>query len=653
MQRHICEACLLIVLSIAGMYLWGFISGKPHYSAPFTVDPISAVIATIAALTSLIFLLWNPPKATFITSITVYYLTLATTASLTIQSGGFSSPFIVLWFIVSIFAGVFSIWSSLVVTITVAAYSALLIIDSGMPLTGTIIQMSLASILPILLSLTVWHQSKVEVVQPPEEKTYHTIKSKLNEATARADIIIDAIGDGVVVIDSTGVIKLINPAAQNIVGWSDKDAISLNYKSVIKLINQNEKSIDNSSDPIGQVLNLNQQVRTNDLGIETKSGKKILISLVVSPIGGPGSGVIAVFRDITKEKTEEHQQAEFISTASHEMRTPVASIEGYVGLAMNPQTAQIDVRAREYLNKAHQSAQHLGHLFQDLLDISKADDGRILNNPKVVNIVKFTHDIVQDFKARAAEKGLRLIYKPIPDDDNEKHVAPDYSVNLDNDHIHEILDNLIDNAIKYTPKGDIIVDIVGSEDHVVISVKDSGIGISAEDMPHLFQKFYRIDNKDTREIGGTGLGLYLCRRLTEIMGGRIWAESTIGVGTTFFVELPRVSNDQAKLLKEQSTLVAQEKSISGLPATATSQTPAQKQVMDIIRPVNSVPRGQALTPEQIAEYVAKQHALAQQQEPTPSPAPVITAPTPVANPVPTPITNRPHSLNIPTRPSRS
>ena len=118
---------------------------------------------------------------------------------------------------------------------------------------------------------------------------------------------------------------------------------------------------------------------TDKFSLTTGSGKKLIVSLVVSPIGDIGSGVIIVFRDITKTKSDEREQAEFISTASHEMRTPVASIEGYLGLALNPNTAQIDQKARDFIEKAHASAQHLGRLFQDLLDVSKADDGRLSN----------------------------------------------------------------------------------------------------------------------------------------------------------------------------------------------------------------------------------------------------------------------------------
>jgi len=338
-----------------------------------------------------------------------------------------------------------------------------------------------------------------------------------------------------------------------------------------------------------------------------------MISLVVSPVGDLGAGVIAVFRDITSEKASEREQAEFISTASHEMRTPVAAIEGYLGLALNPQTASVDDRAQDFILKAHASAEHLGHLFQDLLDVSKADDGRISNNPKVVNIVEFTHDVVQGLEQKATDKGLRLTYIPIPDDKSERIIPPVYYVNLDNDHVREILNNLIENAIKYTPRGEVVVDTNGDDDHVVISIKDSGIGIPAEDMSHLFQKFYRVDNKDTREIGGTGLGLYLSRRLAEIMGGRIWAESIYQKGTTFFVELPRISNADANNLLDQTALINQEKANQA--AVAQPQPVMSSPIQDVIAPTqsNNVPRGQSLTPEQIAAYVAKQRVLVSQQ----------------------------------------
>ena len=291
-----------------------------------------------------------------------------------------------------------------------------------------------------------------------------------------------------------------------------------------------------------------------------------MASITVNPVGQLGQGVIVVFRDITTEKSDERQRAEFISTASHEMRTPVASIEGYLGLALNPATATIDEKARDFITKAHESAQHLGRLFADLLDVSKADDSRLKNDPKIVDVVPFIHDIVQGLTPKAIEKGLRVLYKPMPDGigassanerDPARRLNPVFYANVDNDHLREVVQNLVENAIKYTLKGEVIIDVAGDESHVTISIADTGIGIPREDQTHLFQKFYRVDNSDTREIGGTGLGLYLCRRLAETMGGRIWVESEYKRGSTFFVEIRRTDHDEAQRLIEQASVEAE------------------------------------------------------------------------------------------------
>jgi signal transduction histidine kinase len=429
-------------------------------------------------------------------------------------------------------------------------------------------------------------------------------------------------------------------------GWSKQDAMSLSYKSVLKLLNQRNEELDAASDPIQQAINTNSEIRTSSLTLVTKNDKKIMLSLVVSPVGESGSGVITVFHDVTKEKAEEREKAEFISTASHEMRTPVASIEGYLGLALNPNTAQIDARARDFIMKAHGSAEHLGRLFQDLLDVAKSEDGRMSNNPSVINLVTFVRDIVLGLKDKAEAKELRITYKPMPEDSTERHIAPAYSVNLDKDHIREIVDNLIENAIKYTPKGEIVVDVTGDDDHVTVSVTDSGIGIPAEDIPHLFQKFYRVDNKDTREIGGTGLGLFLSRRLAEMMGGRIWVESKYGTGSTFFVQLPRISSQEATRLSEQQAQQAAmtqatqktETPIAATPVAPVQSTPPAQPTPAAAPQTNDVPRGQALTPEQIAAYVQKQRALAAAQRATPS------SPAPQSD-----VATRTTSLNVPVR----
>ena len=629
---------------IIGLYFWNFFKIKPTLEASLIVGLPAVIMACGVAVISIISHIWKSQKVLMPFTLIAYLLLTATIAVLIVKGHSADyviSPFDQLWLLVSLAAGVFGLWGTMPVLLATATFTAVEYTRGNFSI-GFLVSIILCSLLPLIIGVLIWRKKSDKDEANGEDRAFRNLANELTEVASKSEVVINAIGDGVIAIDGKGIIQLINPAAQRLIGWGKQDAMTLNYKSVLQMVDSKNEPLSANSDPIQQVLNNNQQVRTNDLSLITKSDKKMTISLVVSPVGDMGSGIIAVFHDITKEKAEEREQAEFISTASHEMRTPVASIEGYLGLAINPQTAQIDARARDFILKAHASAEHLGHLFQDLLDVSKADDGRISNNPKVIDVVTFIHDVVEGLDQNASTKGLKLTFKPANEESNERIIPPVYYVNLDNDHIREIINNLIENAIKYTPAGEIVVDVNGDEDNVIISVKDSGIGIPAEDMPHLFQKFYRVDNKNTREIGGTGLGLYLSRRLAEIMGGRIWAESVYNHGSTFFVEFPRVSSQEATRLSEQAELIAQEEASQKAkvePELAfTPEAPVTNE------PPHNVPRGQALTSEQIAAYVAKQRELIQQQ--TTAQQPVITQPQPT---VATQPTVRPQIIAIPAR----
>ena len=361
--------------------------------------------------------------------------------------------------------------------------------------------------------------------------------------------ILDAVDDGVLAVDSKGNILAINPAAEQITGWNGSDAAGLVFNSVLKITNNEGGEMIEISNPVNRVLQTGENFTTRDLFIKTQSGKIVPIFLAVNLIDGQNSGVVVVFRDISKELKDNREQAEFISTASHEMRTPVASIEGYIGLALNPATATIDARAKSYLQKAHENTKHLGQLFQDLLDITKAEDGRLKNEPVVLDAIEFSRNIWEGLKPKAEAKGLSYNFEPDNHKTGEKTLTPVFFIHADRDHLHEILNNLFENAIKYTPSGMVSVNITGDNNNVQISVKDSGIGIPAEDIPHLFQKFYRVDNSETREINGTGLGLFLSRKLTESIGGFLDVESEYKKGSTFTVKLPRITRENAEKLK--------------------------------------------------------------------------------------------------------
>ncbi|MBC7565290.1 PAS domain-containing protein [Candidatus Saccharibacteria bacterium] len=610
----------------------------------FGINIFVAVIAGLTAVLSVVFYVITPKQESFFQSLIIYLLFAATAGLLVVQTGGTGSPFIMLWLLVAFFSAVFAIYGWLPVFIASATFLMAEYLGNRFG-ANVIAIVAFSSILPTIIGIIIWREKGQS---SESERNVTSLANELTEVANRSEIVINAIGDGVIAIDSQGTIQLINPAAQEILGWGKQDALALNYKSILQLADLNNKELDQSVDPIMQVLNTNQLLRSNTLIIKSKSGKKITSSLVVSPIGTPGSGVITVFRDMTKEKAEEQEQAEFISTASHEMRTPVASIEGYLGLALNPNTAVIDAKARDFIMKAHEAAEHLGRLFQDLLDVSKSEDGRMSSTPKVVDMATYVATIAQGLVQKATEKGLTLVFKPT-DNSNQKTITPVYFVNQDNDHIREIIDNLIENAIKYTLKGSVVVDVQGSDSKVIVSVKDSGLGIPAEDVPHLFQKFYRVDNLDRQEIGGTGLGLYLSRRLAESMQGRLYLESMHGQGSTFFLELPRIDSQEAGQLKQQQAVQATAAAQAAANAPVASIGPVMPPVVTP-RPVTpqttptgvtpttgskvatTVPRGESLSREQIQAHVLKLQALAREIN---SATPTVATPGPT-NPITTP-----------------
>lgn len=531
----------LIVLFVLE-YLGGGVLVTKEFAFPFFITLIAFAVG-VAGITAYFL---SPSEKLAKYTFFIYLGLVATIGLVLATTHPITSPYIALWILVSAFAGLFG-WRTVVGIFAATVVYLLLSLTLLGTITETpqIIIFCLAYFTPLLASWLMWHHQ--ERPEKQKDRAYSDLVRELSQVANKSEIVINAIADGVVAVDSQGAIQLINPAAQSIIGWGKQDALKLDYRSVIKFLNRNGEQVNENTDPIQQVLRSNNPVKTNDLQLETHSGKKLLVSVSASPVGQIGAGAIIVFRDITHEKEEERQQAEFISTASHEMRTPVATIEGYLGLALNPNTASIDAKARDYLTKAYGSIQHLGRLFQDLLDISRVEDGRLKNTPKVVDLVAFIGELIQTFDAQARQKGLVLMFKPtIQQQGVGRPLSPVFYVDVDNDHLREVVSNLIENAIKYTKKGSVTIDITGDATKAVFTVHDTGIGIPKEDQVHLFQKFYRVDNSDTRDIGGTGLGLYLCRRLVETMGGRLWLESIVGEGSTFFVEFNRLSHEEAQ-----------------------------------------------------------------------------------------------------------
>lgn len=564
---------LIVSLIIIGLYALGqFGLGFFGNSYSFFVPLIVVIFAGATAIYSLFaYFLAKKDQAAFAAGLIAFVALSLTVTLLIAMTGGLHSPFVGLWLVIAVSSGLFGasmLGGFIVATNTYGIFNIVTGSESG----GNAIILMLIINLPLIVSVFLWYQKRPS--RRGEAEAVSSMQKELSQEATKAGIIINSIADGVVVVDAKNIINLLNPAAEHMLGWAAGDAIGLDYRSVIKLTDEQGNIVADDLSPVHQVMASNKLATNNDYILVTKSGKKTMVSTVVSPIGNSSQagGVIVVLRDITREKEQERQKAEFISTASHEMRTPVAAIEGYLGLAMNPQTAAIDDKARLYLQKAHESTQHLGRLFQDLLTVSKAEDARIIPKQQPTDIIAFAREVTDAFAFKAKEKGIYLNFAP-GESGGDRRISPIYFAYVDPDHLREILSNLVDNAIKYTQKGTVTVDITGDNDNILISVTDTGIGIPPEDVPHLFQKFYRVDNSDTREIGGTGLGLFISRRLTEANNGHISAKSSFGKGSTFTVQFPRISGDQVDKTQQSQQHTPQQQPAERTAASITPPPP--------------------------------------------------------------------------------
>jgi PAS domain S-box-containing protein len=386
------------------------------------------------------------------------------------------------------------------------------------------------------------------------------LNKQLEAEKLQSDIILNAIEDGVVVIDDQRIIRSFNPAAARLTGWTAAEAIGLTYTVILKIFDEKNVVYTEATNPFSRVFRENKTVRDDHAVLASKDNKSISINLSVSPLLDQNkkiTGAVGVFRDVSEARQEERQRAEFISTASHEMRTPVAAIEGYLSLAMNDKVSKVDLRARDYLNKAHDATQHLGRLFQDLLTSAKAEDGRLSNHPVVIEMSGFLEGVTEDLRFSAQKKNLSIEYvvgsngasvQGTEDGGSSRVLQPLYYVKADPERLREVINNLFDNAVRYTESGSISIGLTGDDNIVQFYIRDTGQGIAADDIPHLFEKFYRIDNSATRTSNGTGLGLFISRKVVELYNGRIWVESTLGKGSTFFINLPRITTSKASQL---------------------------------------------------------------------------------------------------------
>ncbi len=569
---------MLLVFSVAvvvGFALAQFVPSLERHAATLGFTMATALVAGLHILYSVTGYWWvwrrSQPLATVISSM-LFTLVLLAGLSATDPAVG-AWLYVGMWLSTSLFIGMYGLPFAMGTVLLAFIYALLQsdFVPSEVSTQSIALVVGTSIIAP--LSYMFWSRKFIN----PAEAELSQLSGKLKTNQEQSAILIQSIADGVLVTDTAGKINLMNRAAANMTGWTTEEAGGVDVRSILKIATEKGEPIPEEEYPFAAVL-VHKAFINQMLQLTSRKGRKQVVSLVISPVvtsSGEVFGAVAVMRDISEQRAAEQQRAEFISTASHEMRTPVAAIEGYLSLALNAKVSTIDSRARNFLDKAHASTEHLGELFQDLLTSAKAEDGRLSSHPQVVEMGSFLEQLIEDLRFTAQKKNLLAEFvvgttgdtiDATEERSSVKVVKPLYYVNVDPERLREVITNLFDNAIKYTDQGKISVGLTGNTDVVQVYVRDTGSGIPAEDIPHLFQKFYRVDNSATRVIGGTGLGLFISRKIIELYSGRLWVESDLGKGSTFFINLPRISAQKA------DTLLAQQTATSPVSTASTSST---------------------------------------------------------------------------------
>ena len=331
---------------------------------------------------------------------------------------------------------------------------------------------------------------------------------------------LEGMDEGVVSVDTDERIRFANEAACKIFDLSMPDDAGRPVWEVMR--NQIVEST---------IVDVLASGETQRVEIELLGPPQRFLSTTVSSVpGASDGGVILVLHDITDLRRLENMRREFVANVSHELKTPLASIQAYSETLLSG--ALDDEQNNEgFVQRIVEQAERLSALIQDLLSLARVEAGNHPFEFVDLNLVSFLQECIEYHKSRAQKREVEL---------GLMLRTQDVSAHVDPEGMRQIMDNLIDNAIKYTPAGgsvDVELDVDGDDVHIV--VRDSGIGISQIHIERIFERFYRVDKARSRELGGTGLGLAIVKHLAGAFGGSVEVESTAGQGTSFIVRLPQ------------------------------------------------------------------------------------------------------------------
>lgn len=375
---------------------------------------------------------------------------------------------------------------------------------------------------------------KVQENEPPFSGLAQSGQSAIGQQ-AEDEALFASIGEGAIVTDEFGRMTRVNPAAQQLTGYSEKELIGAWLPKKLVAVTEEDKPINLIDRPITRAFLTGKPV-AEKMYYRHKDGHKVALALNVSPIilNGKPIGAIEIFRDISLEQEIDRMKSEFISLASHQLRTPLSAIKTYTHMLADGYLGELTAAQKKSLSTIISASDRMNELISTLLNITRMESGAIDIKLKIIAVDKIAEDVVKELALVAKNKSIDLGLAVKSGDDTR--IKSDPLI------VKEVMVNLVSNAIKYTPEGGSVELVVKPRKaSITVDVIDSGWGIPKYSQEQVFTKFFRAHNIIKRETTGTGLGLYLVKGLLEAVGGKIWFVSDEQKGTTFSFRLPRAA----------------------------------------------------------------------------------------------------------------
>lgn len=370
-----------------------------------------------------------------------------------------------------------------------------------------------------------------------------SITSKVNPpkptlfASAQEDALVEAlfasIGNGAIATDEFGKIMRINDKALQILGFRRSELLGQWYPRKIVAFTEENEEVELIDRAITKAF-LTGEAVSEKTYYRRKNGQKVPVAETVSPIilEEKPVGAINILRDITLEYEVDRMKSDFISLASHQLRTPLSSINMYSQMLSGGYMGKLTEQQQVPIRTIVDAAQRMSQLINTLLNVTRIENGTIIVNQKRIDMNALTIEVVNELRIEATSKSIALDFIPT------KQPA---LVRTDRLIMKEIVTNLVANAIKYTPKrGSITISISIRKKEVTFCVADTGVGIPTYSQDKIFSKFFRAPNVMQRETTGTGLGLYMVKGMADRLGAKVWFDSELGKGSSFYLSLAAV-----------------------------------------------------------------------------------------------------------------